>query len=272
MAQKKLNPDVVIFKTARDVVDALRLMYPANEYALIEQVANGTGAGVGRWADCIVMNLWPSRGLTILGIEVKVSRYDWQKELSNPQKADDMARYCDGWILAVGDESIVRNGELPDGWGLAVPETDRRLRMEVTPRLKKERPEPDRGFLGAVLRRAQEQITEGAVLAKEFARGCEQGKEESIKDFEYVNKRFVELEKKVREFDRHSGLSIEWSSPESIAGLGAAVREAKGGTVGKLRGELRHLLLSARRVAQSIEQELKQVEPVSTSAGDDGSP
>jgi hypothetical protein len=52
------------------------------------------------------MSLWPSRGIELHGIEIKVSRNDWLKELGDPAKADEIARFCDRWWVAAGDESI----------------------------------------------------------------------------------------------------------------------------------------------------------------------
>lgn len=52
------------------------------------------------------------------GFEVKVSRADWVAEMADPSKAEAFRPYVHRWWLAVGDEDIVRAGELPDGWGL----------------------------------------------------------------------------------------------------------------------------------------------------------
>ena len=73
---------------AADVIDLLRVKYPLPAFALLEQVADGTGARNYRWADALVMGVWPSRGYHLLGFEVKVSRSDWLHELHKPAKAD----------------------------------------------------------------------------------------------------------------------------------------------------------------------------------------
>jgi hypothetical protein len=72
---------------SQDVIAALRKKYPAAAWAFLEQVANGTGyAKKYRWADALAMGLWPSRGMELHGIEVKVSRSDWLRELENPAR------------------------------------------------------------------------------------------------------------------------------------------------------------------------------------------
>ena len=104
--------------TSNTLVDLLRERHPSGEWAFFEQLANGTGSHANRWADAVAMNLWPSRGMALHGFEVKVSRTDWKKELSQPEKAEEIAQYCDYWWLVVSNGALVAPGELPDGWGL----------------------------------------------------------------------------------------------------------------------------------------------------------
>ncbi len=77
-----------------------------------------------RIADYIVCDTY---GGEILGFEVKVSRADWLAELRDPHKAE-WRRWCHRWYLVVPDASIVRD-DLPDGWGLIVPDEDGRMRI-----------------------------------------------------------------------------------------------------------------------------------------------
>lgn len=104
------------------VAQRLAKKYPQPAYAFITRVRNQTGYGVKelRTADAIAMSLWPSRGLGIQGFEIKVSRADWLKELSDPAKADEMQQFCNYWWLVVHDAKIVNLSELPHTWGLIV--------------------------------------------------------------------------------------------------------------------------------------------------------
>ena len=52
------------------------------------------------------------------GHEVKISRADWLAELRDPTKAEAFRPYMHYWWLVVPDKSIVKPGELPEGWGL----------------------------------------------------------------------------------------------------------------------------------------------------------
>lgn len=135
--------------SAADLREMIRKRYPAPEWATLFEVANGTGAGQSRWADAVAMNLWPSRGMAVHGFEVKVSRTDWRKELSQPEKANEVARFCDFWWL-VAPEAIVKSGELPLGWGHLAPENDK---LKVVANAAQMKPEPlTRHFVGALLR------------------------------------------------------------------------------------------------------------------------
>jgi len=102
--------------TASDVKLALRDYYPAREYAIAYEVARGTGAVARRHLDVVAMNLWPSRGHTINGIEVKVSRSDWRREKADPSKAEEIAQFCDYFFVAA-PMGVIPVEEIPEGWG-----------------------------------------------------------------------------------------------------------------------------------------------------------
>lgn len=83
-----------------------------------------TEVSVGaRQFDAIAVNLWASRGWTVRGHELKVSRADWLNERKDPAKAEAGYRLCDEWYL-VADKGVVLDpdAELPTGWGLMVPD------------------------------------------------------------------------------------------------------------------------------------------------------
>lgn len=137
-----------------DVRAALRKHYSPAEYALCFEVADATGANKRRSADAVVMNLWPSRGLLIEGIEIKVSRNDWRNELANPAKAEAVAKYCDKWWI-VTPENIVHAHELPPLWGhMVVLETGKVIVNKPAPQKESAVPKEGRGFMAAMLRRA----------------------------------------------------------------------------------------------------------------------
>lgn len=69
------------------------------------------------------------------GFEVKVSRSDWLREArTDGGKSFWWRRHCSQWWLVVSDAGLVRDGELPDGWGLLVPTKTGVLRARVPAR------------------------------------------------------------------------------------------------------------------------------------------
>ncbi len=138
---------------SEDVRKALARKFPAPEYALFYEVSDATGGRHSRSADAIAMGLWPSRGLSLQGFEIKVSRSDWLSEMRNPAKAEAIARFCTYWWI-VTPPGIVKDGELPEGWGLYEVQPNGIRCVKQAPKLE---PQPiEMPFLAALLRRADE--------------------------------------------------------------------------------------------------------------------
>lgn len=109
--------------TEADLTDALLARYSqragnGQRYAVATQVRSHASFYAQRTADFIAMDLWTSGRLDLHGHEIKVSRADWLRELKHPEKAAEFIPYMNRWWLVAADRSIVRDGELPDGWGL----------------------------------------------------------------------------------------------------------------------------------------------------------
>lgn len=138
--------------TATDIRKAMSARWAHPEWAIMWEVAEATGAGGGRYADAVMMSLWPSRGLELHGVEIKVSRSDWKREAADPRKAEAIAKYCDRWWIHTPPGVVDDLSALPPAWGLREwnGTTWKTLReadtTEATP--------VTRGFLAALLRRA----------------------------------------------------------------------------------------------------------------------
>lgn len=130
-------PEPAVKFTERDMLDALARRYTKvsqgtnDRWIRAEHVRNGVGfygyneetGKCNDWrglriADFIAIDTYESKGLEVHGHEVKVSRSDWLHELADPTKAEAFKQFCNRWWLVVPDASIVRPGELPEGWGL----------------------------------------------------------------------------------------------------------------------------------------------------------
>ena len=111
--------------TEAAVTDALHARYSqvhgnGRRYAVAAGVRSHAGFDARRTADYVAMDLWPSKGLALHGHEIKISRSDWLRELKEPEKAAEFIPWMNHWWLVASDPRIVRDGELPEGWGLMV--------------------------------------------------------------------------------------------------------------------------------------------------------
>lgn len=94
---------------------------------LTEVPSPGTAA---RRIDALAIGLTRARaGLD--GFEVKVSRNDWLHELDQPRKADAWFASTHRWWVLAPSTEIVRPEELPEGWGLMVPNPRSRQRLRT---------------------------------------------------------------------------------------------------------------------------------------------
>jgi hypothetical protein len=122
-------------------------------HAWLENVRNETGYGRRtRYADALVVSLWPSRGLWIGGIEVKISRNDWMRELDNPEKSVEIQRFCDYWWVAA-PEGVVEKSEVPKTWGYYQVSASGKTRAKVVKAAPKLKPQAlTTEFVASVLR------------------------------------------------------------------------------------------------------------------------
>lgn len=126
--------------------------FSGQEWSLAFEVGNATGAGVSRHADAVAMNMWPSRGLTIHGIEMKISRGDWQRELANPKKAEEIHQYCDYWWLAAARNVVKDVEEIPPGWGFLELTEAGTLRVKRQATHEQRQSDMKRSFVAGMLR------------------------------------------------------------------------------------------------------------------------
>lgn len=254
---------MVKIEDTKQLIDALRNKYDDNgfSYAFLEQVSDGTGYKCNRWADALAVQLWESRGLEIIGFEVKVSRQDWLKELKQPDKADAIAKYCHQWYLVLGDENILHFGELPANWGLMVPHTKKSLKINK-PAVRNKNPKPiDMSFLCAVLRRTTQQLTNRAIKQEAYNRGHSEGFKDGKKELDYLreskNEQLDKIKNVIKVFQEKSGVNIDdWHyTPERI---GDAVKMVLNGKHNRELENLEWLKERALNIANDIDEELNR--------------
>jgi hypothetical protein len=147
-----------------DLKELLRVRYsqvsPGNgpRYVLGFEVRNQAGFGGYngprlRTCDLIVMDTWESGPLRLIGHELKVTRSDWVREMADPDKSAAFIETVAEWWLVVADRKIVRDGELPEGWGLLAA-AGSQLRAVVQP-TRKPQPPISTGLVAAWSRAVQ---------------------------------------------------------------------------------------------------------------------
>lgn len=144
--------------TSTDIRAAMRKTFAAPQWAMLEEVPAGTGGTRdNRSADAILMSLWPSRGLHLHGVEIKVSRSDWKREAADPSKAERIATYCDYWWVHTAPGVIQDLAEVPFTWGAR--EWDGKRWKTLREAVKTEAIPIDRTFLASLMRRTDESST-----------------------------------------------------------------------------------------------------------------
>lgn len=172
---------------------SLRRKYDFPEWALFEEVPGKTG----KRADAIAFNMFPSRNFKTLGLEVKASRGDWKKELQDISKADYFVGQCDEWYVVAGRKGIVKESELPVGWGLLEMKGGGKLYTIVESDLTdhQNRP-PDREFyargIQKAMKRARQRKREKNRARREgYRKGKKEGKQEP-EDMTREQKKLIE--------------------------------------------------------------------------------
>lgn len=231
----------------------------ANGYACLFEVSNGTGSHARRSADAVVMNLWPSRGMEIVGYEHKVSRSDWLHELKQPEKAWPVMQYCDRWILLAAP-GVARAEEIPINWGWHEFDGEKLKVRKQPPALT---PKPlDRTFVAAMVRRPVREVeamVKSAVdkkrqeLEADINRRIEQAVSRRVSAAE-------EVMKKVAEIKEATGIELTgWSasSQDVIAALKFAMAvkpfNRYGGVPGAI-GDVERALERLRDIHKRLEE------------------
>lgn len=151
--------DSKVIVTAAQVNALLRVRYAHPEWALCFEVANATGTHGSRYADAVAMCLYPSRGLTIHGFEVKVSKQDFMSEISKPDKSVPVQQYCDQWWL-VAPAHAVDETVIPKTWGWL--RVDKGKLFPAKKAVDLDAKPIDRKFMAALVRRAS-QVEDGEI-------------------------------------------------------------------------------------------------------------
>lgn len=203
--------------TEAKVFRQLEKVFPSPAFVLLPQVRNGTGYArrQDRTADGLAVSVWPSRGLHFTGIEIKVSRSDWKRELAAAAKSVEIQQYCRYWFVAAPD-GVVPVGEVPETWGLIEVNGGTARIVKAAPQLDCK--PPDMLFVCAVLRAMAQACVAADDVKTRIQEAVERSEESLRKNQSYE---FRELKSRVTAFEEASGLSINnWDAGQ----IGDAVK------------------------------------------------
>ena len=141
-------------KSTADIKILLARRHPTDggEWMTMFELRNGTGwsARQERYLDCFALNLYPSKNHIRHAYEIKISRNDWLKELSQPEKRT--------WGLEISNQfwfiaptGIIKKEEVPEGCGLLRVTDNGKLVRDVIAQHRKTR-DFDIGEICAMLR------------------------------------------------------------------------------------------------------------------------
>lgn len=140
--------------TSGDITNLLHAKHPAPEWASFPELRDAAGFGANRSFDFWTINTWPSKGLRTVGYEIKISRSDFARELSNPRKRKSLEEVCHECYFAA-PKGVIDPRELPEGWGLIEASTVLRIAVRAP---QKAEPAISWDLMAVVLRRAREQV------------------------------------------------------------------------------------------------------------------
>jgi len=245
--------------TESSMTRLLEKRYAPPHYAFLSQVRNGTGfqRRTVRTADGLAMSLWPSRGIHLNGFEIKVSLADFKKEVSTPEKAEDIAQHCHFWWIVAPNTKVAPLEMMPPGWGLLIlDDAGEKLVVAKEALLNKDPVTPDWLMIASILRNASESMIPLATL-KEYKEKFEDGVRASeaartkhqLESMGQRAKELVEKEQALREVFADYN---QWNVDGFIDQYKMAKRLISDGQ--QLLASYRHLVEGVKRIEPVLEE------------------
>jgi hypothetical protein len=183
------------------------------------QVRNAAGYSAGRMIDAVVFDTWPSTGMKLHGLEIKVSKQDLRRELLDPSKSAKFTGLVDRYSI-VAPQGVADLKLLPKAWGLYCPTEDGKLRARRKPLpLRPEQPSSptiDRSFAAAFVRALIDRSIDRSAMRAEYERGKTDGQKMAQEKAERAARKLEDYQRSVRDFEDASGVRITNYNGKSI--------------------------------------------------------
>ena len=195
--------------------NGVRSQGEGNRYVVAVQVNNGAGFGFGRTLDAIVFDTWPSKGLGLEGIEVKVSKGDLRRELQHPDKSAQFIEYLDTFSICAPKEVLADGMRdlIPKRWGIYTLTDEGALRTVRKPLYLhddgRDRKVLDRSIAAAFCRALVQRSLSREAENAAHDRGYEQGVAWSKREADSLRFERNNLVDRIKEFEEASGVQID---------------------------------------------------------------
>lgn len=227
-AGQKWDQDSVL-----DVIQSHR--HSGEAWAFLRDCPNNTSIGKSREADAIAVGCWSSKGLTIHGYEVKVSRADWRAEIQNHEKSLEFMKLVDFWWLAA-PPGVAELAEVPGNWGFI--EVNKNPKGEYSAKIRKQASRLNRegagaaggmvpyGLFSAALRRAVKTDPGEQRLQKAIDEAYKNGHDaaqayadqQKSRDQSYAEREAEQLREQIKHFEESTGFKVQrWHVEEQAA-------------------------------------------------------
>lgn len=252
--------------SVNEIYLALEDRYPKNAWAFFSEVRNGTGySRAERYADGLAMSLWPSRGIDLHGIEIKVSRSDWLSELKQPEKADAICQYCDYWWVAVGDAEIVKLSELPSNWGLLIPRGEKLYAKVDAPKLTAK--PLDRLLVASILRKAQSSYSKipesllNDAVNKKVKNTTDALKDVHSRAMKYLQNELDQSRADIANFEKLTGAKINrWDNDRSAAAVKFIMQHGNDLGTGFARKQIKEILYTVSNIHRNLTDQINELD------------
>jgi hypothetical protein len=262
--------------TETEIVRRLAKKYAPPEYAFLTQVRNGTGCArrVDRTADALAFSLWPSRGLSVSGFEIKTSKADMKREIANPEKAEAIAQYCDYWWVVVPDNKVLDDLSVPPAWGVMICDNEEGTWV-VREATKTPATPLDRLMVCAIMRRAQEEMPKEVEIRKREKAAYEQGRVcgDAIKrsTVKRQQEEYDRLVKSIKEFHAATGIDLqqnyglkakmeEWGKLKKMMELSRSFSGGMPGLLNTLSKNVGSFISNAEILRSQLERQVEDIQ------------
>lgn len=234
--------------TSRDVCDLIYTKYGADgSHLVMYDIPDNVGTDSKRRADAIVIGNWGSTGRLVHGMEIKVSRSDWLRELKQTEKADPWIARCDRWWLVTADDKMAKPEEIPHLWGWMCATKKGGLRIQKPAAII---PQPEGtmhklfaiGLIRAAVQRGARAVLDDPLVVRQLedqrTRYEDMLKRATEGSRSVASDRLKTLQERVVRWETDSGMKLEDWNLGNVGKLAKVLHETVGTGYGNVRSSL----------------------------------